>query len=634
MCLLLSLAFIPYNFSPRISCVLTEHSLSAPYLLPTRRTQELSPDVAAPAADAAFSPNGRFVSCVRDADLFVIDLHSGREARLTQRAGPHVSNGVPEFVAQEEMSRFQGYWWSPGSSHVLYQSTDNAHVDQLYIMDPLRPDQPPSSQPYPRPGRNNAVVTLHIVAVAEPARPHVAVAWDHAAHPYLAAAQWTLLAGPLITVQNRHQTEQLLFRVDAASGACSGLLREEDAAWVNIGGGGSLPVFLPDGKSFLHAAETPQGRALQLMSAADGSLLRVLHDPALVYESLLQVDWRAGVAHVLAAPVASERHIYRVSLGDAGGCERLTGSAGVHTATFAGPRSGPALHVLERSHVAQATSYAVMRGADKVCDVASACEAPLLDVRVQLLTVGDRGFHAAVVYPQDFDEKKSYPVIHHVYGGPHFQSVQNSRNGYLLHQWLANHGFIVTTGDNRGTPSRGRDWERAIKNDLISVPLDDQVEILQAILRDRPYMDGSRVGVFGWSFGGYFSAHAVMQRPDVFHAGIAGAPVCAWEDYDTHYTERYMSLPEDNKAGYDHSNVLTHCAKLRRPLLIAHGTADDNVYFAHALKMSNALFRAGAHHEFLPLSDFTHMVSTNIFFCLDVENEKDCTITQPPDSFF
>jgi len=163
--------------------------------------------------------------------------------------------------------------------------------------------------------------------------------------------------------------------------------------------------------------------------------------------------------------------------------------------------------------------------------------------------------------------------------------------------------------DGRGTPSRGRDWERAIKNNVIELPLEDQIAALKALGRQFPEMDLDRVGIYGWSFGGYFSAHAVMQRPDIFDAGVAGAPVCAWEDYDTHYTERYMGLPEENAEGYEASSVLTYCDRLEKPLLIVHGTADDNVYFMHSLKMSNALFRAGKPHEFLALSDFTHMVA-------------------------
>jgi len=186
---------------------------------------------------------------------------------------------------------------------------------------------------------------------------------------------------------------------------------------------------------------------------------------------------------------------------------------------------------------------------------------------------------------------------------------------YHLQQWMADQGYIVVSIDGRGTPGRGRAWERAWKEtdptgrgNLIDVALNDQVAALKTLGSQYKEMDLSRVGVTGWSFGGYFSAMAAMRRPDIFKAGVAGAPVADFEDYDTHYTERYLGLPGENRDGYVKSSVLTYCKDLDRPLLIIHGTADDNVYFQHALKMSEALFKSGKRFEFLPLAGFTHMV--------------------------
>ncbi|HSI05463.1 MAG TPA: S9 family peptidase, partial [Myxococcota bacterium] len=190
----------------------------------------------------------------------------------------------------------------------------------------------------------------------------------------------------------------------------------------------------------------------------------------------------------------------------------------------------------------------------------------------------------------------------------HNRIVDRMPRSYFLDQWIADNGFVVVAIDNRGTPGRGRAFERVIKNDLITVALADQVAGLQALLAKYPEMDGSRVGIYGWSFGGYASTHAVMQRPDVYKAGVAGAPVTDWRDYDTHYTERYMGLPDANAGGYAKTSVLTYVEKLERPLLVVHGTADDNVYFSHSLKLGNLLFRAGKRFEFLPLLNFTHMV--------------------------
>jgi len=218
------------------------------------------------------------------------------------------------------------------------------------------------------------------------------------------------------------------------------------------------------------------------------------------------------------------------------------------------------------------------------------------------------GFHAIVIRPRDFDPRKQYPVIVDVYGGPKHTVVNAAMGPYLLKQWLADQGFVVVAFDNRGTPGRGRDWERAISKHFGSVPLDDQVAALQALAKRCPELDLRRVGIVGWSFGGYMSALAVLKRPDVYKAAVAGAPVVDWLDYDTHYTERYLGLPDKDPEAYKEGSLLTYAAGLQRPLLLVHGTADDNVYFRHTLKLADALFRAGNYFELLPLSGLTHMV--------------------------
>jgi dipeptidyl-peptidase-4 len=213
-----------------------------------------------------------------------------------------------------------------------------------------------------------------------------------------------------------------------------------------------------------------------------------------------------------------------------------------------------------------------------------------------------------VLRPRAFERGRRYPVIVSVYGGPLTTVVKLDPYAYLLDQYYADGGFIVVRADGRGTPGRGRAWERAIRQRPASVALDDQVAILRALGAERPELDLDRVGITGWSYGGYMSTMAVLLRPDVFRAAAAGAPVTDWRDYDTHYTERYMGLPSAAEAVYDENSALTHAAKLARPFLIIHGTTDDNVYFTHSLKLSQALFRAGKPFEFLPLAGFTHLV--------------------------
>ncbi len=431
------------------------------------------------------------------------------------------------------------------------------------------------------------------------------VKWDNQAYPYLASVTWEKNAPLTIFVLNRRQTEGLLLAVDPANGATTRLLAERDDAWLNLDAG--LPRWLDDGQSFLWSSERNGGWQLELR-ARDGKLLRELTRPEMNYRNLAGVDESHDAAFVIAGGDPTQSQLYRVPFDPTKGApEQLTKASGVHAANLA--KHG-GTRVIAASTAAGEISQTVVRGdGSEAGDLKSVAESPPFEPSVEWTTVGDSStLHAAIVRPRNFDRARRYPVILSVYGGPHTQTVTAARRRYLLDQWLADHGFVVVSIDGRGTPSRGRAWERAIRGNLIDVPLADQVRGLHALGDKYPEMDMNRVGIYGWSFGGYFSAMAVMQRPDVFHAAVAGAPVADWLDYDTCYTERYLGLPEENPRGYEASSVLTYAKDLRRPLLIIHGTADDNVYFLHSVKMSNALFRAGKEHEFLPLAGLTHMV--------------------------
>ena len=254
--------------------------------------------------------------------------------------------------------------------------------------------------------------------------------------------------------------------------------------------------------------------------------------------------------------------------------------------------------------------YSVRRDGKEVATLPSVAEEPSLQPAAEWTTVEVDGHtqHAVIIRPRAFVAGRRYPVLVHVYGGPHARQVLATPRAYLLDQWYADAGFIVVSTDGRGTPGRGRDWERAIHKDLATVPVADQVGALQALGARYPELDLDRVGIFGWSFGGYLSAMAAMVRPDVFKAAIAGAPVTDWALYDTFYTERYMQTPQANPQGYQVASVVAQASRLERPLLIIHGTTDDNVYFANTMALVDALFRAGKPFELLPMSG-THMTT-------------------------
>jgi dipeptidyl-peptidase-4 len=582
----------------------------------TGKARELTSSAGYP-IDARFSPDGKSIAVVRDGDLYVLDVASGNERRLTRGASETLSNGLAEFVAQEEMGRMHGYWWSPDSSQIVYQETDTSAVELLHIADPARPDQMPETWRYPRPGQENARVRLGIIPVV--GGEMTWIEWDRERSPYVAAVTWEEYSPLTVLVQNREQTEEVLLAVDPASGTTTELLKETDPAWINLDSG--MPRWLADGKHFLWTTE--RGGAWQLeLRNRDGSLAQALTPPELGLRGLVGVDEQQATAFVVGGDDPTQSHLFAISLKPNGPPPRqITDEPGLHSATFA-ERSGT--HVRAVMPLLGDVRHRVYHGDGRLAgELKSVAEQPPFAPSLELTIVGDEPrLHAAIVRPRtprpipvrDLErgsERASghrYPVIVRVYGGPGSQTVRAASRSFLLDQWLADHGFIVVSIDGRGTPARGRNWERAIKGNFVELPLADQVRGLAALGEKYPELDLSRVGIFGWSFGGYMSAMAVMQRPDVFHAGIAGAPVVDFRDYDTHYTERYLGLPAQNKSGYDASSVLTYADKLQRPRLIIHGTADDNVYFLHSMKLCDALFRAGKPYDFLPLTGFTHMV--------------------------
>lgn len=553
--------------------------------------------------DASFSPDAKYVSYVKGGELFVIDWRAGKERKLTTGASETVTNGLPEFVAQEEMDRFEGYWWSPDGAVIAYQQTDTSDMERMHIADATHPEIKPQDWPYPRPGKANARVRLGIVPVS--GGETTWVQWDSTRYEYLATVKWQKNAPLTVVVQNRRQTEVNVMTVDPVSGSTSSLLIEKDAAWVPLDQ--KMPHWFPDGHAFLWTTDREGVRQLE-MRGRNGRLISALTDEKFHLAGFVDLNVEAGHVTILGHPNPTETQVYRVALaGSPGKAISLTTEPGIHGAVFA-EEHGAYVHTTNLMN-GQRGHFVRTADGSEVGRLRSVAEEPRFIPNLELTTVGENpSLHCAIVRPRGFDAKKRYPVVVSVYGGPSAQTVRAAPRLYLLQQWIADQGFIVVSIDNRGTPARGRAWERIIKGNFIDVPLNDQAAGLQELGRRYREMDLSRVGIYGWSFGGYFSAMAVMRRPDVFHVGVAGAPVCDWLDYDTHYTERYLGLPQDNPKAYEVSSVLTYAPQLSRPLLIIHGTADDNVFFTHSLKMSDALFRAGKEHDFLALSGFTHMV--------------------------
>ncbi|HUR59614.1 MAG TPA: prolyl oligopeptidase family serine peptidase [Opitutaceae bacterium] len=561
--------------------------------------------------DPRFSPDGNFVAAAgADRELHVIDPAQGSERAITRGATATLSHGTAEFVAQEEMSRNEGYWWSPDSQSLLVQETDESKVEVRHVADPLHPEVAPTKFFYPRSGSANAVVRL--LLVARDGSSSETVEWDNEDFPYLAHVTWEKNSPLTLQVQNREQTDLRLLAVDSR-GRSRELLRETDAAWVNLddnGAGSSAdrrpPFWRKEGKEFIWTTERRGAWQVELRDAA-GALVREVTPVTWGYRDFIGIDEGSDSILVRGGNDPREVHVWKFPLAGGPGIA-LTAKRGIHNATFF-RESGLLVRTTDtfdgeyRCEVVSATDGQVIATLQSVAEAP-----PRLPTTELTKTIGPRVFDAAITRPRDFKAGTKYPVILDVYAGPGSKRVNANARGYFPDQWTADQGYIVVRIDGRGTPWRGRDWERVIKGNFIDVALEDQVVGLRALGQQVRELDLTRVGVAGWSFGGYFAAMAAARRPDVFRCAVAGAPVVTWENYDTHYTERYLGLPQSAPEAYRVSNVTTYAGQLSRPLMLIHGLTDDNVYFQHTLQLADALYMAGKPYELLPMLG-THMVS-------------------------
>ena len=506
-----------------------------------------------------------------------------------------VSWGSADFIAAEEMDRFRGYWWSPDGAAIAATRVDVEAVQRWYISDPANPDQPANEVRYPVAGTANADVTLHVLALDGGSTE---VVWDRDTYPYLADVQWADAQRLLLTVQSRDQRSLMVLEADARNGSTEPLFADGDTAWVEL---------VPGTPAILNPQLTD---SVLVMTADRDGVRRLMVDGTAVTPTDMQV--RAVVfahddeVHFLANPVddATVQHVWRWRTD--GTLTALTDEPGVHSAIVGGPT------VVVRSAVLDEPG-AVTRVLDGTT-IVSITQQPLVSPKATVHHYGEHSLATVVLLPTGRsagDGGPLLPVLLDPYGGPHAQRVLHAHNAYLTSQWFADQGFAVVVSDGRGTPGRGSEWERAVHRDLATLPLADQVAALQAAAVDYP-LDLEKVAIRGWSFGGYLAALAVLRRPDVFHAAIAGAPVTEWRLYDTHYTERYLGDPSVDSTAYATSSLLPLADQLTRPLLLVHGLADDNVVAAHTLQFSSALLAAGKPHEVLPLVGVTHMTPQEV----------------------
>ncbi|WP_460713342.1 S9 family peptidase [Lysobacter terrae] len=569
------------------------------------------------ATDPKLSPKGGFVSFIRERNLWVIDLASGKQIQLTSDGSATIGNGVPEFVADEEMDRHTGYWWAPDDSAIAFARIDESPVpvQKRYEVYPDRTDV--IEQRYPAAGDHNVLIRLGTIAPRAAAQPR----WIDLGKNediYLARVDWRDPQHLTFQRQSRDQKRLELIETDLTSNAQRSLVTETSKTWVPLH---NDLRFLKDGR-FLWSSERSGFQHLYVIDAKGHAT--ALTSGEWPVDSVLGVDEGAGFVYFAAGKDSPlDAQVYRVPL--SGGAastahiERLSHPDGTHKATFAGnasvyvdnwsgPDTPPQLQLFRNDGSLLATllqndlsdpqhPYAPYRAAHRPLEYGTLTAA---DGRTTL--------HYSLIKPEGFDPAKQYPVVVYVYGGPASQTVTRSwpgRGDHWFNQYLAQQGYVVFSLDNRGTPRRGAAFGGALYGKQGTVEVADQLAGVKW-LKAQPWVDAQRIGVHGWSNGGYMTLMLLAEASDQYSCGIAGAPVTDWGLYDTHYTERYMDLPAANPQGYRQARVLQHIDGLKSKLLLIHGMADDNVLFSNSTALMSALQKRGQPFELMTYPGAKH----------------------------
>jgi dipeptidyl-peptidase-4 len=560
-------------------------------------------------ADPKISPNGRFASFVRDHNVWVLNLADGKERAITQGGTEEIRKGELDWVYPEELECKTGYWWAPDSSAIAYLEMDERKVSQYPLVDFSSPSGEAEMERYPTAGGANPVVRV-FVASLNGGEPRVMdIGWE--TDIYIPRVNW-LTDSKHIAIQrlNRAQTTLDLLIAGNDTGNSRPILTQSDSNWINIS---DDLYFLKDGKRFLWSSERSGYRHLYLYDL-DGKQLAQLTKGEWEVSAVDAVDEAKGLVYFTATEKSPlDRHLYRVAL-DGTGLARITKDEGTHAAvlapnaaTFYDTYSNAATPLRQDLCRADGSRIAAINE-NKITELADYHLAP-----IEFFGVRSRDgvqLNASVIKPPDFDPQKKYPVLVYTYGGPHAQVVRNAWGGanFLWHELMAQKGYIIFSLDNRGSTGRGHAFETPLHFRMGAQELSDQRDGVQ-YLKSLPYVDSNRIGIWGWSYGGHMTLHAMFEAGDDFKVGFAGGPVTDWRYYDSIYTERYLGLPQKNEKGYQDSSPVKYADQLKGKLLIAHGTGDDNVHFANTLSVINDLIEAGKYVEVLAFPGRGHGVS-------------------------
>ena len=572
--------------------------------------------------DPQISSDGSKVAFVRDAEVYVasvgllaeqgpgVGVPAPEPQQVTNGArGTGKTHGLAEYIAQEEMHRMSGFWWSKDGAHIAFEEVDETHIPVYRIMHQGKSETGRLAQEdhrYPFTGDANARVRLAVVSSwgGDPVWMDLGDDEDI----YLARVDWMPDGSLCAQIQNRQQTRLDLVRYDVRTGEQTMLLTEESDAWINLH---SMFRPLDDGR-LIWASERTGFLHLYLYDGR-GDLVRQLTDGDWMVDGLAGVDQQNGVVYFTGTRDGpTERHLYRVPF-DGGDIRRVTPETGTHNVTLDhGCRRF--VDVFSDVDTPPTVTLRSLGDGSVIHEVHSPDDPRLRELDLiapELVTVETRDgetLHGALYRPQSETGSGPYPTVIYVYGGPHAQVVVNhwAMTASMRVQYLRSLGYMVFSLDNRGSARRGVAFEAAIKHNMGDIEVRDQVDGVHWLIA-QGLADPDRVGMYGWSYGGYMTLMCLSRTQDVFKMGVSGAPVVHWNGYDTHYTERYMGTPSSNPDGYEVASPISHVDNLQGDLLIVHGLIDENVHFRHTARLINALIKARKPYELLMFPDERHM---------------------------
>lgn len=593
------------------------HSTREYYFVYDRGTKMLTSVSSKKVMYAGFSPDAQKVAYVSDNNIFIKDLVSGKETQVTTDGKYNsIINGATDWVHEEEFAFSVAYFWSPDSKRIAYYKFDESNVKE-FSFDEFNAQLYPTQYrfKYPKAGEDNSVVSIHLYELA--GGKDVLVDIGKETDQYIPRVKWTSDSNTLSVLRmNRHQNVAELLFANASDGKTRVVYSEKSDTYIDIHEGeGDYVYFTSDNKYFILQNETTGFNHLYLYDM-NGKLVNAITKGDWDVVELKGIDQKNKLVYYIASETtATEKDIYCVKF-DGSGKKKISTEKGSHNPEFS---SGMKYYidVYSNANTPNVTAIYDSKGKQvRVLEDNGLLRSVMANYALSnkelfmFKTTEGVELNAWMIKPQNFDASKKYPVFLTFYGGPGRNMVNNAFDGrdYFWHQMLAQKGYIVMCVDNRGTLYRGKSFKHSTYKQLGKLEVTDQIETAK-YLATLPYVDKTRIGTFGWSFGGYLSSLCITKGADYFKTAIAVAPVTNWRYYDNIYTERFMSLPQENASGYDDNSPINHVNKLKGKYLLVHGSADDNVHYQNTMEMINALVKANKQFDLFVYPDKNHSIT-------------------------